>query len=188
MVRWQPDSQERLREAALALYASQGFEETTVAEIAQSVGLTERTFFRYFSDKREVLFANTDQLLDAFVAGVHAADATLSPLAMVASAVIAGARLFPDERLTHSRRRQGVISANPELQERELRKMGALAAALAAALRARGVEEPSATLAAESGVIAFRLSFEAWVEPTNTRPLVEIERGMFERLSALAGG
>ncbi|CAN5261735.1 TetR family transcriptional regulator [soil metagenome] len=188
MARWQPDAQERLREAALELYASRGFEETTVADIAESVGLTERTFFRYFSDKREVLFANSEQLLEAFVAGIDAAGDELPPLAMVAEAVIAGAHLFPDERLAHSRRRQGVISANPELQERELRKMGALAAGLAGALRSRGIAEPSATLAAESGVVAFRLSFEAWVDPANTRPLVEIERGMFERLSALSAG
>ena len=56
MVRWEPGSAERLQKAALELFATRGFEQTTATEIAQSVGLTERTFFRHFSDKREVLF------------------------------------------------------------------------------------------------------------------------------------
>jgi hypothetical protein len=57
MTRWEPNARGRLEQAALALYGERGFENTTVAEIAARAGLTERTFFRHFADKREVLFA-----------------------------------------------------------------------------------------------------------------------------------
>ena len=79
MVRWEPGTRDRLQAAALDLYVSRGFEQTTVEEIARSVGLTERTFFRHFADKREVLFDGQDRLRQAFVDGVHAAPPDASP-------------------------------------------------------------------------------------------------------------
>jgi Bacterial regulatory proteins, tetR family len=113
MVRWEPGARERLQAAALELFATRGFEQTTAAEIAQSVGLTERTFFRHFSDKREVLFYGQQQFLQAFIDGVNAAPSDASPIEVIASALHAAASFFPDERRPYSRTRQSVIDQNP---------------------------------------------------------------------------
>jgi len=98
MARWEPGARERLQAAALELFATRGYEQTTAAEIAQSVGLTERTFFRHFSDKREVLFYGQERFLRAFIDGADAAPPGASPLEVVASALRAAASFFPDER------------------------------------------------------------------------------------------
>src|SRR5580693_4108948 len=130
MSRWQPDARGRLERAAMELYSERGFEQTTVAEIASRAGLTERTFFRHFADKREVLFWGQGALLELVVGGVASAPDTAAPIDAVAAALeAAGAAL--QERREHARRRQTVISANPELQERELIKLASLAVAIA---------------------------------------------------------
>lgn len=174
MVRWVPAARERLQAAALDLFATRGFEQTTTADIAQSVGLTERTFFRHFADKREVLFYGQEEFLDAFLEGVHASPPESSPLQIVADALRSAAGLFPDERRPYSRQRQSVIEANPALQERELHKLSGLAAALAAALRNRGVAEPAATLAAQSCSTVFGLAFAQWIREDETRSLDDV--------------
>ena len=163
MVRWQPGARERLQAAALELFTREGYEQTTVAEIAASAGLTERTFFRHFADKREVLFDGQEVLLGVFLAGIAAAPAGSSPLEAVTAALLAAAEFFPDERRPWSRQRQSVIAANPALQERELLKLAALATAMAGALRLRGVQEPAATLAAESARAVFGVAFAQWI-------------------------
>lgn len=175
MGRWEPGAQQRLRTAALDLYLSRGFEQTTVADIADSVGLTERTFFRHFADKREVLFAGQEVLEQAFVDGVRSAPASATPWEMVASGLRESAGFFDDQRRPHSRRRQQVIEANPALQERELLKLAGLATTLAAALRDRGVADPTATLAAESGVTVFVVAFGRWIAPGEDRSLFALE-------------
>src|SRR5260370_16716128 len=109
-----------LQAAALELFATRGFEQTTAAEIAQSVGLTERTFFRHFSDKREVLFYGQQQFLQAFVDGVDAAPPDASPLEVIASALNAAASFFPDDRRPSSPPPQSVIDQNPPLRHPEL--------------------------------------------------------------------
>src|SRR6476659_8431395 len=106
MVRWEPGAAERLQKAALELFATRGFEQTTATEIAQSVGLTERTFFRHFSDKREVLFYGQQELVRVFLEGIQTAPTGLSPLEVVAAAVRSAAAFFPDERRAYSRTRQ----------------------------------------------------------------------------------
>ncbi|MCW2750837.1 MAG: TetR family transcriptional regulator [Aeromicrobium sp.] len=185
MVRWEPGARERLQEAALELYATKGFEETTVVEIAQYAGLTERTFFRYFADKREVIFAGQELFQKAFIDGVAAAPKDLTPLEVAASAVLSAAEFFGEDRRAYSRQRSTVIAATPELRERELLKMAALATAIATALRQRGVPEPAATLSAESGVTVFRLAFGQWIAPSSKASLVDLEREIFGELGAL---
>ena len=185
MTRWEPGARERLNGAALELYASKGFEETTVAEIAQAAGLTERTFFRYFADKREVLFAGSELLEQQFVDGAATAPKDATPIEVVRSAVGASAVFFPDERREYSRLRATIIDANPPLQERELRKMSTLAAVLTTALRARGIPESVATIAAQTGVTVFRVSFAQWIAPGSTRPMAHIQRDVFAELGAL---
>ena len=175
MVRWEPGARARLQQAALDLYAERGFEQTTAADIAESVGLTERTFFRYFTDKREVIFGGQDLFQQAFVDGVAAAPADASALETVAFALDAASSFFPDERRPYSRLRQSIIAANASLQERELLKMAWLSEGIAAALRERGIPEPQATLAAESGVTVFGIAFRQWLSEDETRALAAIE-------------
>ena len=182
MVRWEPGARERLQAAALELFATRGFEQTTAAEIAQSVGLTERTFFRHFSDKREVLFYGQRQFLQAFVDGVDAAPPDASPLEVIASALHAAASFFPDERRPYSRMRQSVIDQNPPLQEREQHKPPASLRRSPSALRARGVGEPAATLAAQSGATVFGIAFAQWIREGETRSLAEIASDVFREL------
>src|SRR5260221_10906355 len=142
MGRWQPDSRGRLQEAALALYAERGFDQTTAAEIAVRAGVTERTFFRHFADKREVLFGGSALLQERIVAGVAAAPAADGPLDAVSRGLGAAAAVLGEFRRDLSRQRHAVIAANPELRERELPKLPDYAAAVPAVPRHRGVGGP----------------------------------------------
>jgi AcrR family transcriptional regulator len=186
MVRWEPGAPERLQKAALELFATRGFEQTTAAEIAQAVDLTERTFFRHFSDKREVLFHGQQLLVQAFLDGVAAAPPDASPLEVVAFALRSASTFFPDERRPHSRTRQSVIDQNPALRERERHKMTTLATIVADALGARGVDELAARLAAESGVTVFGISFTQWLREDEERTLADISNEVFDELLELA--
>ena len=186
MVRWEPGAQVRLQVAALDLYASRGFEQTTAADIAQSVGLTERTFFRHFADKREVLFAGQEHFQQVFVDGVAAAPEEASALDAVAHALQAASSFFPDDRRAHSRQRQQIITANPGLHERELLKMAWLSAGIAEALRRRGVPEPQATLAAETGVTVFSVAYRQWLADGEERSLAAIEVEVLGEVRALS--
>ncbi|GAA1254555.1 TetR family transcriptional regulator [Pseudonocardia aurantiaca] len=185
MVRWEPGAAERLQKAALELFATRGFEQTTATEIAQSVGLTERTFFRHFSDKREVLFYGQHLLVQAFLAGVDTAPPGASPIEIVASALRSGASFFPDERRPYSRTRQSVIDQNPALKERERHKLAGLATTLADALRARGVDELAATLAAQAGVTVFGIAFAQWIREDEQRSLADIAAEVLRELLTL---
>ncbi|MEU4364607.1 helix-turn-helix domain-containing protein [Promicromonospora sp. NPDC023987] len=187
MARWQPGTGERLQAAALELFAVRGYEQTTAAEIAQSVGLTERTFFRHFSDKREVLFRGQELMTEAFLAGIAAAPSDATPMELVAAALDSGAALFPSERRAHSRLRQSVIDQNPALQERERLKMSGLTAAIGGALRARGVAEPAATLAAESAGMVFGIAFTQWLQEGEERSMSDIEHELLAELRGLTG-
>lgn len=176
MVRWEPGTTQRLRAAALDLYLHQGFEQTTVTEIAESVGLTERTFFRHFPDKREVLFDGQGSFERTFVDGVTDAPEGASLFEIIAATLAAGAVFFPDGRRDYSRSRQSVIEANPPLQEREQLKLAGLATGLATAIRARGVGDPAAMIAGRFAVTVFETSFAQWVGEGETRSLAEIQR------------
>jgi AcrR family transcriptional regulator len=186
MARWKPDSRGRLEQAALALFEERGFENTTVAEIAARAGLTERTFFRYFADKREVLFGGAGGLQDLLVGAVAQAPADVAPLKAVGDALAAAGGLL-QERPEFSRQRQSVIASNVELHERELIKLATLAAALAVALRDRGVKDPAASLTAEAGIAVFRVAFERWVSEPFDRDLPQLISDSLEELRAVTG-
>ena len=175
MSRWKPDAQGRLMSAAIELFDEQGYEATTVAEIAERAGLTKRTFFRYFSDKREVLFSGSQELQRLWLEGLAAAPAQASPLAVVTAGLHPVAEMFT-ERHPFARIRAQVIEANPELQERELIKLQRLTAAIEGALVERGVPTNAAILAAHSGVTIFHVAFARWVQqndPTALRRLID---------------
>jgi AcrR family transcriptional regulator len=185
MARWEPGAAERLQKAALELFASQGFERTTAAEIAEAAGLTERTFFRYFGDKRDVLFHGQDVFVEIFLQGINAAAPDATPMQLIAGALHSAASWFPDDRRPYSRMRQAVIDSNPALQERERHKLAGLAVSVAAALRERGIPEPAATLAAESSATVFGIAFAQWIRESENRSLADIAADTLSQLRAL---
>ena len=184
MPRWEPDAQERLVGAALELFIEQGYDETTVAQIAQRAGLTKSTFFRHFPDKREVLFAGQDDFFQRPADAIRAAPSTAAPLDAVAAGLAALASVFTPERQPFASQRQAVISANLELQEREALKRAGFTTAMRRALRQRGVTEPGATLAAELGILAFRAAFARWAAPGNHRGFGELAGQALQELQA----
>jgi len=187
MARWEPDSRGRLEQAALALYGERGFEATTVAEIAERAGLTERTFFRHFADKREVLFGGAAMLQELLVSGVAGAPDAAAPIEAVLTALEAAGALL-QERRAYARQRQMIIAASAELRERELIKLASLASALADALRRRGVSDPAASLTAEAGIAVFRVAFERWTQEGNQKDLPQLIRESLDELRVVTAG
>jgi AcrR family transcriptional regulator len=187
MGRWEPNGRGRLVQAAMELYSERGFEQTTVAEIAARAGLTERTFFRHFADKREVLFWGAASLQELLVTTLAATPDSTTPIDAVAVALgAAGAQL--QQRPEHARTRYDIIAANPELQERELIKLATLASAMAEALRQRGVGEPGASLTAEAGIAVFKVAFERWVTQAGSQQLPQFIRESLDELKAVTAG
>lgn len=184
MGRWEPDARGRMRAAAIELYLERGFDETTVADIADRAGVTERTFFRHFADKREVLFVGSEQLQDAVVAAICASPPSMSPLETAATAMEAAASLLQDGR-DYARKRAAAIASTPNLLERELLKMSTLSDAAAEALRARGVSEPTATLAAQTGVTIFHVSFQRWIGDDSSGDFRQEVRDTYAQIKAL---
>ena len=171
----------------MELYGERGFEQTTVAEIAARAGLTERTFFRHFADKREVLFWGAAALQELFVSTAAGAPESAAPIDAVAAALAAAGALL-QERRDGARQRQAIIVANAELQERELIKMATLAAALADTLRQRGVSDPAASLAAEAGIAVFKIAFERWVADPAQPDLPQLMQESLTELRAVTAG
>jgi AcrR family transcriptional regulator len=187
VARWKPDARGRLVQAAMELYRDRGFEGTTVAEISARAGLTERTFFRYFADKREVLFWGSRMLEELLVDKVASAPPGMAPLEAVAGALEATAPMF-EERRDFARQRQKLIAAHAELKERDLIKLAALASAIRRALLARGVPSPAAGLAAETGIAVFKSAFERWLDDGKKRDIAHHVRASIGELRAVASG
>ncbi|HXQ59296.1 MAG TPA: TetR family transcriptional regulator [Acidimicrobiales bacterium] len=187
MARWEPNAHDRLQQAALDLYGERGFEQTTVAEIAKRAGLTERTFFRYFADKPEVLFSGAGALQELLVTLVSEAPDSAAPIDVVASALEATAGFF-QERREFSTQRQAVIDANADLRERELVKLATLASAIADQLRRRGVSDPAASLTAEAGIAVFKTAFERWISEPAQQDFAKLVRESLDELKAVTAG
>ncbi|MEU6238830.1 helix-turn-helix domain-containing protein [Kitasatospora sp. NPDC047058] len=167
MARWQPDAPGRLAAAALDLFEERGYDSTTVIEIAERAGLTKSTFFRYFPDKREVLF-DRGTVTDLLVEGIASAPPAADPLDAVADALDAlGRTFFADDRREFSGRRQAVLNANTELREREALKRIDLAASMIEALTRRGVPSLTARVAAKLGMLAWEIAFDQWIDIHN---------------------
>ncbi|MFJ6082284.1 TetR/AcrR family transcriptional regulator [Streptomyces sp. NPDC092369] len=183
MGRWMPDAAGRLSRAALELYEERGFEDTTVAEIAERAGLTKRTFFRHFPDKREVLFPLSARIHQTIVDAMAAAPPELSPLAVVLEGYGAAVDMVNTAH-ANARRRRAVIVANPELQERQLTKFAQTSTAVAEALCERGVAPRAAFLTALAGAAAWRAARECWIEGPETQDLHALLRECAEELRA----
>lgn len=165
MARWEGDARGRLERAALDLFTEQGYDRTTVAQIAQRANLTERSFYRWFPDKREVLFGGSAELEKHFVAAIGSAPEGTDPLStLIAAFSTAREVIRPRDFL---RKRSAVIAANPPLQERELIKIASLSRALTAALEKRGHDAQTARLATDAGMAIFRLASDRWMADEN---------------------
>ena len=184
--RWEPDARGRLEEAAAELYAERGFDEATVADVAGRAGLTERTFFRHFADKRDVLFSGSESFQEAFVQPVIDAPQSSSPVeALVSGMSSAGSLLEANRSPEFARRRARIIAASAELRERELMKFSTLASALSEVLQQRGLSEPAARLLSEVATSLFRVAFDRWIEESNQRGLTELITESLDRLREL---
>jgi AcrR family transcriptional regulator len=187
MARWEPDARGRLEKAAMELFQEGGYVQTTVEDIAARAGLTERTFFRYFADKREVLFSGSKELEKGIVDGIEGAPREASPLAAVVAAFeAAGAELQGRRDIRYVRARYALVTHHAEVQERELIKLASLGLAVTKALHARGVPEPAASLAAEVGIAVFKIGFERWVNERKPRDLAAHIRVAVDALKAVA--
>jgi AcrR family transcriptional regulator len=163
MTRWKPDAAGRLMTAAITLFDERGYDETTVADIAERAGLTKRTFFRYFADKREVLFSGSELLEQLWVDAVAAAPAGADALTAATAGFDPVAEMFT-ERHEFARIRARIIAGHPDLQERELIKLQKLSAAIKTALLRRGLSENAAILAAQAAVTVFHVAFARWIQ------------------------
>ena len=162
MARWEPGARERLVVAAVDLFAEQGYDATTVAQIAERAGVTKSTLFRYFPDKREILVAGQESLSRLLSEGIAEAPAGASPLEAVAAGLQRVSSAMGPMNRDLGARMKAAIAASTELQERDALKSVGLAAAMTAALIGRGVPDPTAQLAAELGVLAFRRGYVQW--------------------------
>ena len=189
MPRWEHGSEERLKQAALELFAEQGFEATTAVQIAERARVTTRTFFRYFADKQEILFADAGELSAALVRGILEAGDVGEPLPAV-TRTLAGYAWPGLGSRESQRRREAMIAANPELRERDLIKQLQTAAELSGALRRRGVDPAAADLAARVGIEVFRTAYGQWLaagEDTDLATTTEAVLALLATISAPPG-
>jgi AcrR family transcriptional regulator len=180
------DVRGRLQRAAFELFGERGYDRTTAAEIAARVGVTERTFFRHFADKREVAFDGEAEMLAGLTAAVAAAPKDLEPMGVLLWTFQAFEKTFEENR-PFNRPRQAIIASTPALRERQVAKAAAMTAALAEALAKRGVDEKTAGLTALTGMAVFDHATRSWFENPTTTLGVYLERALkiLHRLSAV---
>ena len=171
----------------MALFEERGYAGTTVGDIAARAGLTERTFFNHFSDKREVLFAGSEPFVARIAEAARTAPKSQPPLDVVLAAYEATNDFF-EQRRPFARRRSALIAAHPELQERELVKMLSVAAAITEILEQRGASATAATLAAQTGGAIMRVGFEQWTRDEKDRSLTFHLRAARRQLEGIVGG
>jgi AcrR family transcriptional regulator len=186
MSRWEPDARDRLERAALDLFGEHGFDRVTVPEITARAGLTTRTFFRHFADKREVLFADADQMPVLAARLVLGAPPGLGPAEVVAHGLPTLAAAF-EGRLEQLKQRKAVIDGHDGLRERELRKMERLVDAIAEAFRGRGVDDLTAAVVAETAVGVVKVALGRWITSDGRESLRAIMTDSLARISDAFG-
>ncbi|WP_242636255.1 TetR/AcrR family transcriptional regulator [Myceligenerans salitolerans] len=188
MARWRPGSTGRLQQAAIELFTENGYDATTVADIAERAGVTERTFFRHYGDKREVLFAGQQEFQASFVGAIADAPPGTTAMDLAARALDAACHALQEARgRDRARARYAVITAHAALQEREQLKLAVLARAVTGALSAHGIPDLRARLAGDLVVSVFSTAFERWIAPGTTRDLVDLQHEALAELADLAG-
>ena len=186
MSRWAPNARERLETAALDLFVESGYEETTVAQIADRAGLNRATFFRHFADKREVLFGGEDVLSGLLADAIRAASPDATLIDCLQAALAAAEVVMTPHRRATAARRVLVVAANSELQERGLLKHARIANSITAALRERGADELTARLGAEVGMLAFSVALGRWMEADDDEPFSPFAAAVLSDLQARA--
>jgi AcrR family transcriptional regulator len=179
--RWEPDTRERLQNAALELF-ERGYDNTTAAAIAERAGTAKSTFFRHFTDKREVLFAGTGDIADRAVAAIAAAPPATTTFGLVDEVLRGILPIFdPTKRLWYGRR-QAVVADNPELRERDLLKQQAQTAAITGALRKRGQIGLTPDLVAALIGLAFHATYTRWLEATADQDIAALAADVLAEL------
>lgn len=173
MPRWDPQAEERLRDAAVELFLELGYDNVTVTQISERAGLTRRTFSRYFTDKRDVLFAGSDALPPALSKAVLAADANLAPFDALVAGLTEVGSMLSDRVAPLAPQRRAIIAASPELQERGRTKFAEVSHALCKALTERGADPGYAALLANVGVAIFQSGFNRWTDEPTTSGLAD---------------
>jgi AcrR family transcriptional regulator len=184
--RWAPNARERLETAALDLFVENGYEETTVAQIADRAGLNRATFFRHFADKREVLFGGEDVLSGLFANAIRVASPEATLIECLQAALAATEVVMTPHRRTTAARRVLVVAGNSELQERGLLKHARIANSITAALRERGADELTARLGSEVGMLAFSVALGRWMEANGDEPFPPFASAALSDLQARA--
>ena len=188
MSRWKPNARDRLAQAAIELFTEQGFAETTVPQITARAGLTTRTFFRHFADKREVLFTGDEEVPALVEQLVADAPASFDPMQVIAYGLETITTTQFDGQFAYLRMRQAVVQTDDGLRERDLRKRSMLVAPIYGGFRRRGVDELTATLAAHLAVAVFGVTLDRWLGQETEQPLTELVRDTLRALHALANG
>jgi AcrR family transcriptional regulator len=170
MSRWAPNARERLEDAALDLFAENGYEQTTVAQIADRAGLNRATFFRHFADKREILFASQELLAGLVAGGIRDAAPGATLAECLQAALTAAGTLMTGEQRRKAAQRRAVAAASTEVQERGLLKQRAIVQAMTAALRERGTDDLTARLGADIALLAFGIALERWTASDDAGP------------------
>jgi AcrR family transcriptional regulator len=186
VARWSPDARGRLERAALELFVEQGFAATTVPEITARAGLTTRTFFRYFADKREVFFAG-DEIPELARRHLTSAPPGLDPVSLLVQGLRGVAADRFDGRRDEVRRRRDIILAEPSLRERDAQKRDDLVRVIRPGLVGRGVDPLDAALLAESAVLVLHVALDAWLDDPTDQPLGDVVERCFTRLRATLG-
>ncbi|GAA0274839.1 helix-turn-helix domain-containing protein [Cryptosporangium japonicum] len=184
MARWEPGARERLVLAAVDLFTEQGYDATTVTQIAERAGVTKSTFFRHFPDKRELLVAGQDALSRLLAEGIAEAPAGASPLEAVAAGLERASSVMGPVNRELGPRLKAAVAASAELQERDMLKHVGLATAMTEALVVRGVADPIAQLAGELGVLAFKRGFARWSEDDSESGLAPYALAALDELRA----
>lgn len=167
MPRWKPDARQRLAVAALDLFIEQGYDKTTTSQIAERAGLSRSTFFRHFGDKREIVAAGQEMLSSLLVEGIASAPVDASPLDAVAAGLDRASGAMTEFNRELAPRLQSATELNEELRSRSAMKSIGMAAAIAGALRRRGVPESAAQVSSELGVLAFGMGYRRWADPAH---------------------
>jgi AcrR family transcriptional regulator len=172
MARWEPGTSRRLQEAALAIFVDAGFNDVTVADIAARAEVSERTFFRYFATKEEVLFGESDMLLAEIITAIRQAPHLATPADLVRAAITRLTQLFEPERGKH-RQRSAVINAEPALRERDLLKQSVWVTAIVAELVRRQIDPVRAATLAGAATAGFRAAYNDWLATRSKRTLAD---------------
>ncbi len=186
MSRWKPNAEQRLTRAALDLYAARGYDKTTVGDIAAHAGVTSRTYFRYFPDKREVLFGGSARLRSRIGGSLRDAPADMAPLDATLYAMSTCDDLFHLGEHEYLRQRDAVISSSDELKEREARKLASIAADIVAGLVERGSDQGAAQLVADLALVVFKQASRLWMDDPTVPFADQLQRASTQARETLA--